>query len=242
MPVFFWLILERRDGLAIVVLVLLPKVPTVPGRRTDAPLGSQLDLMGAFLTTAGLALLVAPLTEVERLGRPLTAALTALGAAFLVGFWLLERRREATNSPAPMMPPSLWRIRSFTTANIVTFVVYGALSAVMFLLTLALALALFPMAAQAQYKCTINGKTVYADAPCARDARPVGELQDSVSKDQEIQRLKQSLKEQRQRNAIDGRQAADQAALQRATDAQIANEAAQARVAESARSGRAVTE
>jgi len=132
-----WAFLAKLP-LAIVVLVLLPKVPTVPGRRTDAPLGSQLDLMGAFLTTAGLALLVAPLTEVERLGRPLTAALTALGAAFLVGFWLLERRREATNSPAPMMPPSLWRIRSFTTANIVTFVVYGALSAVMFLLTLAL--------------------------------------------------------------------------------------------------------
>ena len=132
-----WAFLAKLP-LAIVVLVLLPKVPTVPGRRTDAPLGSQLDLMGAFLTTAGLALLVAPLTEVERLRRPPTAALTALGAAFLVGFWLLERRREATNSPAPMMPPSLWRIRSFTTANIVTFVVYGALSAVMFLLTLAL--------------------------------------------------------------------------------------------------------
>ena len=37
-----------------------------------------------------------------------------------------------------MMPPSLWRIRSFTVANLVTFVVYGVLSAVMFLLTLAL--------------------------------------------------------------------------------------------------------
>lgn len=103
---------------------------------------------------------------------------------------------------------------------------------------LALALAFCPLAAQAQYKCTINGKTVYADAPCARDARPVGELQDNVSKDQEIQRLKQSLKEQRQRNAIDGRQEADQAALQRSTDAQIANEAAQARAAESARKQR----
>lgn len=103
---------------------------------------------------------------------------------------------------------------------------------------LALALTFCPLAAQAQYKCVINGKTVYADAPCARDAKPVGELQDSVSKDQEIQRLKQSLKEQRQRNAIDGRQEADHQALQRATDAQIANEAAQARAAESARKTR----
>lgn len=124
--------------LAVVVLVLLPKVPVVPGRRTTAPIRSQLDLLGAFLTTVGLALLVAPLTEVERLGRPLTVALTAFGAALLVGFWLLERHRESTKSPAPMMPPPLWRIRSFTTANLLTFVVYGALSSVMFLLTLAL--------------------------------------------------------------------------------------------------------
>lgn len=128
--------------LAIIVLALLPKVPAVPGRRTDAPLRSQLDLMGAFLTTAGLALLVAPLTEAERLGRPLTIALTGLGVVFLVGFWLLERRREASGRPAPMMPPSLWRIRSFTVANVVTFVVYGALSSVMFLLTLALMIGL----------------------------------------------------------------------------------------------------
>lgn len=51
--------------------------------------------------------------------------------------------------------------------------------------------------ALAQYKCTINGKVVYADAPCARDAKPVGALQDSVSKDQEIQRLRQSLSEKK---------------------------------------------
>ncbi len=97
-----------------------------------------------------------------------------------------------------------------------------------------LAVTLWSPLAPAQYKCTINGKTVYADAPCARDAKPVGELQDSVSKDQEIQRLKQSLKEQRQRNAIESRQESD-SQLQRATDAQIASEAAQARAAESAR-------
>ncbi|MFI0432854.1 MAG: MFS transporter [Candidatus Nanopelagicales bacterium] len=136
-----WAFLAKLP-LAVIVLLLLPKVPSVPGRRTDAPLGSQLDLLGAFLTTAGLALLVAPLTEAERLGTPLTVALTALGAAFLVGFWVLERRRQATGQPAPMMPPSLWRIRSFTVANVVTFVVYGALSSVMFLLTLALMIGL----------------------------------------------------------------------------------------------------
>lgn len=124
--------------LATIVLLLLPKVPSIPGTRTTTPLRSHLDLMGALLTTVGLALLVAPLSEVQRLGLPLTMVLSLAGAAFLIGFWLLERRREMGGKPAPMMPPSLWRIRSFTVANLVTFVVYGVLSAVMFLLTLAL--------------------------------------------------------------------------------------------------------
>jgi hypothetical protein len=135
--------------LATIVLLLLPKVPVVPGTRTTAPLRSQLDLMGAFLAVAGLTLLVAPLTEVERLGRPLTAALTALGAVFLVAFWMLERHRQAKGQPAPMMPPSLWKIRSLTVANVVTFVVYRALSSVIFLLTLGcvlMALGIFMLA------------------------------------------------------------------------------------------------
>ena len=136
-----WAFLAKLP-LAAIVLLLLPKVPAVPGTRTAAPIRSQLDLMGAFLTVAGLALLVAPLTEVERLGRPLTAALTLLGAVFLVAFWVLEKRRQATGRPAPMMPPSLWQIRSFSVANVVTFVVYGALSSVIFLLTLALMIGL----------------------------------------------------------------------------------------------------
>jgi hypothetical protein len=100
---------------------------------------------------------------------------------------------------------------------------------------IAMMLAVVTLPVAAQYKCLINGKTVYADAPCASNAKPVGELQDSVSKDQEIQRLKQSLKEQRQRNAIEGKQDRDYQNLQRATATQNANEAAQARANEAAR-------
>lgn len=98
------------------------------------------------------------------------------------------------------------------------------------------ALAAFP--ALAQYKCTINGKTVYADAPCARDAKPVGALQDSVSKDQEIQRLRQSLSEKRQRDALEGRQDAAIEARDRNTDRFVANEQAMARDAAAARQRR----
>jgi EmrB/QacA subfamily drug resistance transporter len=128
--------------LAAAVLLLLPRVPVVPGSRTAAPLRRQIDILGAVLTTVGLALLVGPLIEVERLGPTLTAALIALGAIVLVAFWFVQVHRQRTGRPAPMMPPVLWRIRSFTVANLVTFVVYGALSAVMFLLTLALQIGL----------------------------------------------------------------------------------------------------
>lgn len=136
-----WAFLAKLP-LAAAVLLLLPKVPNVPGKRTAEPLRSQLDLLGAVLTTVGLALLVGPLTEIDRLGRPLTIGLTLVGVACLAAFWAVERRRQATGRPAPMMPPVLWRIRSFSVANIVTFVAYGALSAVMFLLTLALMIGL----------------------------------------------------------------------------------------------------
>lgn len=97
---------------------------------------------------------------------------------------------------------------------------------------LAIALAICSMAAQAQYKCTINGKTVYADAPCARDAKPVGALEDSVSQQQQIDRLKQSIKERQARNSIESGQQADYRATELKTANQNATEAAMARANE----------
>lgn len=87
----------------------------------------------------------------------------------------------------------------------------------------------------AQYKCVVNGKTVYADAPCAPDAKHVGELQDQVSKQAEIDRLRQSLSEKQQRNRIEAREDAAYSAQQRAMQQQVAAEAAQARADDSAK-------
>lgn len=127
---------------AIAVLVLVRLVPSVPGTRTSAPLTRQLDLLGAALTVVGLGLLVAPLIEIESLGPARAVPLMALGSVVLAGFWMLERRRQQQQSPPPMLPPPLWRIRSFTVANIVTFVVYGALNAALLLMTVALQIGL----------------------------------------------------------------------------------------------------
>lgn len=91
---------------------------------------------------------------------------------------------------------------------------------------LAILLALVAFSAQAQYKCTINGKTVYADAPCAHNARPVGALEDSVSQQQQIERLRQSLKEEKQRGAIERQQGAEVQARERSVERFTANEQA----------------
>ena len=128
--------------LAIAVLVMLPKVPSVPGTRGTGPLLKQVDVLGGVLTAAGLALLIGPLIELEVLGVARTAVLMTVGVATLTVFWWLQEGRQRSGEPPPMMPPRLWRIRSFAVANVVTFVVYGALNAGLFLLTLALQIGL----------------------------------------------------------------------------------------------------
>lgn len=71
------------------------------------------------------------------------------------------------------------------------------------------------MPAHAQYKCTIKGQTVYSDHPCAVDAKHVGSAQDRVTDEQLRQRLQQSIKERRARNAIEEREAAEDAERER---------------------------
>lgn len=92
--------------------------------RPDRPL----DLWGALLATLSLALLAAGLTRAEG-GLPLTVAgLGALGA-----FVLLQSRLAH-----PMTPLALFRDRGFSVANLATFALYAALSAVLFFLPMLL--------------------------------------------------------------------------------------------------------
>ena len=59
----------------------------------------------------------------------LVGAAAVIGVMALVAFLVVERR-----SPHPMMPLDLFSSRQFSAANLVTFVVYGALGGVFFLL------------------------------------------------------------------------------------------------------------
>jgi MFS family permease len=71
---------------------------------------------------------------------------TALGIAALVAFIWVER-----NAESPMLPLEIFRSRQFSAANVLTFVVYGALGGVFFLLVAVLqtSLGYTPLAAGA---------------------------------------------------------------------------------------------
>jgi predicted MFS family arabinose efflux permease len=72
------------------------------------------------LTTAGLGAVVFALIES-------VPAAGVAGIALLIGFLFVEFR-----SPAPMLPLALFQSRSFTGANLMTFLLYAALSGVLF--------------------------------------------------------------------------------------------------------------
>jgi hypothetical protein len=93
---------------------------------------ARLDLPGAALIAAALGLFVLPLIE-SRAGTGVRIALFAGAAIAFAGFLLTEGR-----SPLPMLPLGLFRGRAFTVAQVVTFVVYGALGGSFFLLAVEL--------------------------------------------------------------------------------------------------------
>jgi EmrB/QacA subfamily drug resistance transporter len=104
-------------------------VRSVPETRDEQATG-RLDVPGAVLAAAGLALTVYGLTEGPERGWGTGTIVTlAVGVAVLAGFVLVEAR-----GAAPMMPLSLFRSRNFSGANLVTLVVYAALSGSLFLL------------------------------------------------------------------------------------------------------------
>jgi predicted MFS family arabinose efflux permease len=85
---------------------------------------------GVVLAALGLAAVVYALTEGPRQGwTPALVGCLVLGCGLLVAFVVAEARQRN-----PMMPLSLFRSRNFTGANLVTLVVYAALSGSLFLI------------------------------------------------------------------------------------------------------------
>jgi EmrB/QacA subfamily drug resistance transporter len=87
--------------------------------RDDAA-DPRMDWIGAALATVGLGVVVTALLE----GRP---RLLIVGIAALVAFVVVEAKQ-----PAPMVPLSLFRQRTFAGTNLLTFFLYAGLSGGLF--------------------------------------------------------------------------------------------------------------
>lgn len=96
---------------------------------------ASLDIMGTVLITLSLSGLC--LGAIESSSQFLTswpvAASLVLGVAALIAFVRHEAR-----FPHPLVPPSLFRSKTFSGANVVTLLVYGGLSSVLFFLPIVL--------------------------------------------------------------------------------------------------------
>jgi EmrB/QacA subfamily drug resistance transporter len=116
-------------GIAVIVLGqrVIPET-----RREDAT--RHFDVAGATLVTAGLFAVTYGIVRVESLGWGALGVLGPLsaGIALLALFVLVEGRY----SRAPLVPLSIFRMRQLRAANLVVLLMYSALFALWFFLTL----------------------------------------------------------------------------------------------------------
>jgi EmrB/QacA subfamily drug resistance transporter len=113
--------------LAVMVLVLSLRFMD---ESRDPSRTSRIDWAGAVLAVLGLGGTVFGLLEWPPLGasHPLVLGALAIGACSLVLLVIVERRVQS-----PMVPLALFQSRPFTFANILTLLLYAALSVAMFL-------------------------------------------------------------------------------------------------------------
>ncbi len=97
------------------------------GEESRDPSASKVDLAGVAVLAAGLAAGVLALVQADEWSLAPTLATAALSLALLVGFWALERHREA-----PLVDFSLFRNRPYLGASAAAFALVGAYWVVMY--------------------------------------------------------------------------------------------------------------
>jgi EmrB/QacA subfamily drug resistance transporter len=122
--------------LPVAVVVLVVAARHVPETR-DPTASGRVDTPGAALAVLFLAGLTYGLIEAPTRGWASPAVLAALVLAAVAGpvFLLVERAKTD-----PMLPLGVFRVRQFSGANAVTFIVYGGLGGALFLLPVTLQL------------------------------------------------------------------------------------------------------
>lgn len=116
----------------LTVLVVVVALRHVPETR-DVEAAPHFDLVGAGLGAVGLAGVTYALIQAGTVSALTVTLAAVVGVAALATFVGVERRARI-----PMVPPSLFASRIFSTCNALTFVVYGALGALGFMLVLQL--------------------------------------------------------------------------------------------------------
>jgi EmrB/QacA subfamily drug resistance transporter len=112
----------------VVIMISLRHIVETADRDRD-----RIDWLGAILAVLGLGALVYGLIESSRVGFRDRVVLSALisGAVLSVAFLIVEARTSH-----PMLPMALFRSRVFAGTNLLTFLLYAALSGTLFLLPL----------------------------------------------------------------------------------------------------------
>jgi EmrB/QacA subfamily drug resistance transporter len=125
-------------NLPIAAFVVWGTARHVPETR-DPTITGRLDFPGSALASialAGLTFTVIQAPE-DGFGSPMVLAALVVGVVSAVAFVFVERR-----SPEPMLPLSIFDSRQFSSANVVTFVVYAAMGGVFFFLVVFLQVSL----------------------------------------------------------------------------------------------------
>jgi EmrB/QacA subfamily drug resistance transporter len=116
-------------NLPLAVVVVLIAARHVPETRAPGPV-PRLDVRGALCISGALAGITYGLIAASSYSWGSVQVLVPLAVGLLLlGLFVLVEARE----PEPMLPLGLFRSRQFTAANAVTFVVYAALSGLLFL-------------------------------------------------------------------------------------------------------------
>jgi EmrB/QacA subfamily drug resistance transporter len=157
-------------NLPVAAVVIVVASRAIPETRDDQATGG-LDIPGTCYAALGLAALVYALTEGPgRRWPPQLLVSAAAGILLLLAFVINEHRR-----PDPMMPLSLFRSRQFSAANLVTLLVYAALSGAFFLLPVQLQLVLgFSPVAAGSSLLPVTAVMLVLSARMGRFAQRVG--------------------------------------------------------------------
>ncbi len=122
--VYSWRLIFLLNLPAILVIVLLaPRIPESRAAGNGVP-AQPLDRLGAALATLSFAAIVYALSFAPQLGWKNRLVVWPLLGGIVLFVWFLHSQSSRPNA---MMPLSLFRITRFLAANVLTFLLYGAL-------------------------------------------------------------------------------------------------------------------